>query len=131
MDRRDYFNSIADQWDEFCLRDPEKMQRLLSLAGVSEGDAVLDVGCATGVMIPLLCELVEPSGSVTAVDLSERMIDIARQRHPQCNVTYLTADIMEQDFPPGSFDDIFLYGVFPHLPDQPGGKSCSMMSAVR
>lgn len=44
------------------------------------GECVLDLGCGTGLSLPLLRDAVGPAGRVVAVDLSPDMLDVARQR---------------------------------------------------
>lgn len=44
------------------------------------GDCVLDLGCGTGMSLPLLREAVGPAGRVVAVDLSPDMLSLARSR---------------------------------------------------
>ena len=51
---RDYFNSVAENWDQIVNHDPGKIEGILTLAGVKEGDIVLDVGTGTGVLIPFI-----------------------------------------------------------------------------
>ena len=48
---------------------PEYEESLRSV-GIRRGWAVLDAGCGAGNFVPLVCELVGPGGSVTAVDLA-------------------------------------------------------------
>ena len=44
------------------------------------GDAVLDVGCGTGLCLPLLQRKVGPSGTIVGIDASTQMLDLARAR---------------------------------------------------
>lgn len=44
------------------------------------GDCVLDLGCGTGMSLPLLREAVGPGGRVVGVDLSPEMLALARLR---------------------------------------------------
>lgn len=44
------------------------------------GDAVLDVGCGTGLNLPLLGAAVGEGGTVVGIDLSERMLTQARRK---------------------------------------------------
>jgi ubiquinone/menaquinone biosynthesis C-methylase UbiE len=44
------------------------------------GDSVLDLGCGTGLTLPILAEAVGPTGRVVGVDLSTEQLERARQR---------------------------------------------------
>jgi arsenite methyltransferase len=47
-----------------------KYQETLRFVGIEPIWAVLDAGCGSGGYVPLLCELVGPTGQVTALDLA-------------------------------------------------------------
>src|SRR5262245_45868842 len=73
---------------------------------------ILDIGCGTGGMIPLLSEY----GRVTGIDPAEAAIRYSRQRH-DC-----AAELIQMDFPrqvpaAGSFDLVTLFDVLEHLDD--------------
>ena len=66
---------------------------------------VLDLGCGTGVIARRLAQCVGPTGSVVGVDLSQTMIDVARQHsdHPalrfeQGNATALAYPVAHFDY---------------------------------
>ena len=44
------------------------------------GDTVLDVGCGTGLCLPLLQHKVGPSGTIVGIDASEQMLEVAAAR---------------------------------------------------
>jgi SAM-dependent methyltransferase len=67
-----------------------------------KGDTVVDVGCGTGLCLPLLQEKVGAGGEIFAVDESVAMLDIARARAEQAgwsNVTFLVAPASHVDLP--------------------------------
>lgn len=55
-------------------------RRLLSAAGLESGENVLDVGCGNGAVSLEAARMVAPEGSVTGLDLSAPMLEVARQR---------------------------------------------------
>ena len=49
MDQKEFFNEIADQWDEITKHNLMKAELLVGMLGIQQGDKVLDVGTGTGV----------------------------------------------------------------------------------
>lgn len=115
MDNREYFNSIAEKWDDMVSHNEHKIKSILDMAGLREGFRVLDAGTGTGILIPFLHSYVGNSGSIIAVDLAERMIEIARNKYGFENVHFAAEDVLEMDIPEGYFDCIMCYSMFPHF----------------
>lgn len=119
MDCREFFNSVAEKWDGMCMHDAKKINKILDMTDLREGQKVLDVGTGTGVMIPFLLARVGACGGITAVDVAENMLEIARSKNPAPNVSFIQADVTTADLGEDSFDLIVCYSVFPHFKDQP------------
>ena len=86
MNTKDFFNAVAETWDshEPCTR--EQIQSFLFSCGLESKKKTLDLGCGTGVISDIL---LEAGCAVTALDLSEKMIEAAKkkargQRYPLC-----------------------------------------------
>ena len=112
----DFFDKLAPQWDaNEILSTPERVQSILNRLPIREGMQVADLGTGTGVLVPYLSNMVGSSGHVTAIDLSEGMLDIARRKYGQLdNVEFLRLDFEEEQLP-GKYDVALLYSVYPHL----------------
>ena len=52
----------------------------MARAALAPGERVLDVACGTGLIAFAAAETIGPEGRVVGIDLSERMVDAARQR---------------------------------------------------
>lgn len=98
-------DAYGDQADSYEARTSQFMvfrQRLVDALQVCKGDVVVDVGCGTGLCLPLLQERIGDGGAIIAVDESVAMLDIARARARQAgwsNVTFLRAPAAQVDLP--------------------------------
>jgi SAM-dependent methyltransferase len=76
--------------------------------------AALDVGCGTGTFTRLLAER---SDQVIALDLSPRMIEIAKARSKRYpNIEFQVADATRWEFPVRGFDCVASIATLHHLP---------------
>src|SRR5215467_4875543 len=78
--------SYAEQFSEYLQRVSampvlrEIAARSLALLALGLGEHVVDVGCGTGVLLPLLAEGVGPAGEVVGVDQAATFVEQARER---------------------------------------------------
>lgn len=79
---------------------------------------VLDFGCGTGDSTPLFLEELGVE-NVVGVDVSERSLDVARQRHGSDRARFVP---LREFSPSGQFPLAFCNGVFHHVPplERPG-----------
>ena len=118
MNAKEYFNKAADTWDKrfYTSRLSSFLEKLVPQFGLEQGQNVLDVGTGTGILIPHLIRAVGPDGSVTAVDYSEKMIQVCRTKYSHLkNLSIKLGNIEETAFPTETFDAVICFGVFPHL----------------
>jgi ubiquinone/menaquinone biosynthesis C-methylase UbiE len=79
--------------------------RLLELAGVRPGQAVLDIATGYGEPAISAARLVGPSGRVVGVDSSPGMLETARRRAAELpNVEFVVGDLESTGVPAGAFD---------------------------
>jgi SAM-dependent methyltransferase len=93
----------ADRYDD-AVR--ELHPAFLAEAGIARSDRVLDVGCGSG-QTTLDAARLAPEGHALGVDLSARMLEVARARARAAgpaNVTFLQADAQIHPFEPGAVD---------------------------
>ena len=110
----EFFDRLAPGWDAEMVRSDEIIRTILDNADVTAGKNVLDVACGTGVLIPDYLE--RNVASVTGIDISPKMAEIARSKFPQESVTILCGDVETATFD-RQFDCVVVYNAFPHFPD--------------
>ncbi len=116
MDKKEvtaFFDSLADSWDADMVKVQWKIDKILDVAEVSEGKAVLDVACGTGVLIPdYISRKIQ---KCIAVDISKNMIEIAQSKFSvYSNIDFICADAEKCEFNE-KFDSIVIYNAFPHF----------------
>ena len=122
-----FFDRLAPDWDADMVRSDEIIRTILDNAEVCAGKDVLDVACGTGVLIPDY--LARNVASVTGIDISPKMAQIARDKFPQEQVTILCGDVEETAFD-RLFDCVVVYNAFPHFPD-PGRLIARLASLLK
>ena len=109
-----FFDRLAPGWDADMIRNEDVISFILDNAGVTEGKDILDVATGTGVLIPDY--LKRNAASVTGIDISPKMAEIAREKYRGTKVEILSGDVEETDFG-RQFDCVVVYNAFPHFPD--------------
>lgn len=112
----EFFNSFAATWDSIRETKPQVLERLMQLAALPKGAAVLDVGSGTGVLLPYLRSAIGETGNITAVDFSEKMLTKAQEKFAHLgNISFVVGDILELQLPAASYDAITCLNFYPHL----------------
>jgi SAM-dependent methyltransferase len=99
-----YWAAHADRFDRAVAAYHE---RLMSAAAISAGERVLDIGCGTGQTTRDAARAASRRGSALGIDLSSRMLDVARARaigEGLENVAFEQADAQVHAFDAASFD---------------------------
>jgi ubiquinone/menaquinone biosynthesis C-methylase UbiE len=92
----------ARYWEPVLLHCSE---RAVAAVAPRPGERALDVACGDGAATFMLAEAVGSSGSVTGVDISERMVQAGRERAAAAglrNVTFARMDAEQLHLPSGS-----------------------------
>ncbi len=88
-------------------RNQESLALLLTCLQLKGGESVLEIGCGTGAVTLPLAQAVGENGRVVGVDLSEPMLDVARQRLSESgtrNTTLLLGDAQVMPLERSAFD---------------------------
>ncbi len=97
-------------------------------AQLKDGDAVLDIGCAYGIHVPLFLGIGR-NLSYEGFDLSENMIAIARSRYPQ--LQFSVADLLSPEtLPQKKFEGFFAAAVLMHIPEEQWGTMLSTIEGL-
>lgn len=105
-----FFDSLAETWDNNNL-DTNGAKKIVAAFKTNIANMnVLDVGCGTGVLYPTLKKA--NAKSITAIDISDKMINNAKKKFPDGN--FICEDILKFH-PKNKFDTVIMYNVYPHL----------------
>jgi ubiquinone/menaquinone biosynthesis C-methylase UbiE len=92
----DIYRQRAKGYDASGIRSLETWRKeAVKLLHLERGDLVVDIGCGTGLNFALLLEAIGPEGRIIGVDLTDAMLDQARQRvaeHGWKNVELVQSD---------------------------------------
>lgn len=114
-----FWNRTAHKYARTPIADEAAYQRKLELtrAELRPGARVLEFGCGTGSTALVHAPFV---GEILAIDISARMIEIARgkaEAQGVTNVTFAEASLDSAGLPPASFDTVLGLSVLHLLPD--------------
>ncbi len=110
---------MAAEWDlMFTAEDLERLAHIVDKLGVKPGMDIIDLGCGTGVLFDMLRRKVGENGSVTGVDFSIKMVQVAHRNFPFDNVNVVDADATMLPFVDSTFDMAVACSAFPHFSDK-------------
>ncbi len=106
---RDMFDRIAGVYDGMNalisgFQEPRWRRRAIREAALGPGMRALDVACGTGKVAAGLLRAVSPGGSVVGVDVSTRMIELARAKMARPGLTFVVGDALSLPVEDGMFD---------------------------
>jgi ubiquinone/menaquinone biosynthesis C-methylase UbiE len=117
-----FFNSIAPKWDSW--HDLKSLHMQLSCGlkkfGIIPAEHILDVGCGTGNLTRAVLDQLSERGRVTAIDISNIMIETAKSKITDKRVQWFCEAFEQIDFAEQTFDRIICYSVWPHLTNTQG-----------
>lgn len=118
---RALYDDIADWYDSYlrenALYSESILPMLLALTGDVQGQRICDLACGQGWVAR---ELARRGATVTGIDLSERLLAIARRYEEQepSGITYLQADVQHGDvLAKSSFDGCVCIWSLADIPD--------------
>jgi ubiquinone/menaquinone biosynthesis C-methylase UbiE len=107
-------------------------ERLVDLARVKAGDAVLDIGCGTGTLALAAARRVGSSGHVCGVDASPEMMARARRKAARAGVSldFQLAGAEALPFEESRFDAVLATLMLHHLPRRTRGQTAQQVQRV-
>jgi ubiquinone/menaquinone biosynthesis C-methylase UbiE len=119
MNHREYFNQLAGKWDKMTSEETRsRLPEMIRDLRIKPGDALLDVGGGTGILLPLLCEVAGNKSKIISLDIAEEMLKRARNNSYSSNIQYVHADVTAIPLASETFDVVICYSCFPHFPDK-------------
>jgi SAM-dependent methyltransferase len=109
----DRIGAEYERWSERATDHARERYARVLLDELPEGAAVLDLGSGSG---ELLTRRLAGRFRVTGVELSSRMIELARRNVP--DATFVRADMVSVEFVPASFDGVCAFYSLTHLPPE-------------
>jgi demethylmenaquinone methyltransferase / 2-methoxy-6-polyprenyl-1,4-benzoquinol methylase len=117
---RSLFATIADRYDFITValsygQDRRWKRRVVDLAAPRRGSRALDLATGTG---DIAFALAARGARVTGLDITLRMIELARAKHDRAAAAFLVGDMLALPFPSASFEIVTTgYGLrnVPHL----------------
>lgn len=136
-ENQDQFNRQADIFANYSgTKDVDYMEGLFTLTGLSEVDNLLDVACGSGSFVAYVSKKIN---SVTGIDVSDRLISIAKIQAQDLNLTnvgFVCGNVEELPFRENTFSVVLSKSAFHHFSNpervfdemyrvcQPGGVIC-------
>ena len=109
--QREAWNGAAGGWEKrqelIETAAAHVSERLVELAGIEEGNRVLDVAAGYGEPSVTVAKAVGPEGTVVATDISSGMLEFAKKRAADAgadNIEFVVVHAGELDFDEASFD---------------------------
>jgi ubiquinone/menaquinone biosynthesis C-methylase UbiE len=131
------FNLVANRYERGMSLATPVVNRLLELADLREGLAVLDLATGPGMVARGAAEKVGASGRVVGIDIAEQVVELARQRASEAGLSNTSFEVMDAEnltLDDNSFDIAFISFGLMHFPEpekalaevlrvlKPGGK---------
>ena len=117
MNHREWFDQLASKWDTTLTEDViARLRAIIASADIQPGAKVLDLGCGTGVLFPMLLEKVGRDGFIIGLDISAEMLRLARRKG--YGIQCVQGDGQSLPLTDQTFDWVICNSALPHFPDE-------------
>lgn len=93
-----------------------EVRQLRQISDLGINKNILEIGCGNGFGTTLIRKYFLPK-KITAIDLDNKMITIARKKYANSHVKFLQADVEKLPFSNNSFHAVFDFGILHHVPN--------------
>jgi len=116
----EYYRRRAGEYEEiYGWRDPHRQEEQVligeALKESLKARRVLEVACGTGYWTRILSEAAK---AITATDIGEEVMELARRKRYGCPVSFRREDAYDLSYDDDSFDGGFAFSWFSHVPRQ-------------
>lgn len=98
------------------IQDKYEIKILRAMSSVTNIDLALEIGCGNGYGTKIIKKHFNPKAMI-AIDLDEKMIEIAKKRNKEPSIRFRVMDASGLDLPDNHFDAIFDFGIIHHIPN--------------
>jgi ubiquinone/menaquinone biosynthesis C-methylase UbiE len=98
------------------IQDKFEAKEIRRLSSLPSSKVVLEIGCGNGTGARLIKRYFSPL-KIYAIDLDQRMIDIARRNNADDSIIFGFGDATKLRFKEKQFDAVFDFGVIHHIPN--------------
>jgi ubiquinone/menaquinone biosynthesis C-methylase UbiE len=111
------YNTISENYNEISdLYWKKYSKQTIDNLGLTGNETILDVACGTGSSALYAAKLAQKNGEVTAIDISNKMILIAKNKARKLNlvnIEFLVGNMEKLDFKKQQFDVVIcVFGIF-------------------
>ena len=127
--RKDFFDRHAFSWDKDLGKEDRihKTEEVVRWFGLAQNHSVLDVGAGTGILLPLIREVIGAKGRLVAIDFSYKMLEKIRIHEFAGEKLLLNANVESMPLRSNQFDRVTCFSAFPHFPN----KTRALLEMVR
>ena len=98
------------------IQEKYELKILRNISNIKNINSALEIGCGNGYGSKLIKKYFSPK-NIFAIDIDEKMIEIAQKNNNDISVTYKVMDASRLDFSNNYFDAIFDFGIIHHIPN--------------
>jgi len=117
MKHRQWFDQLASKWDTLLTEEiVARLREMIASLEIQSEAKILDLGCGTGVLFPMLLKKVGQDGCLIGLDISSEMLGFAQAKG--LAVQCVQGDGEKLPFMDQTFDWVIGSSVFPHFLDK-------------